>query len=122
MTMRRTLITLLTGFGLIASAFAADEDDRQIWACSTFNDNARPIIYLVERGERSYIKFANQRFSATHKANRSSHEWLWDNRGGFYNYSISLGPDNIAEYFDFSAVQGGGVAPPADRFRCRQTQ
>jgi hypothetical protein len=119
--MRRTLISLLLGVGLSASAFAED-DERRIWACSTFNDNARPIIHLVELGDKSYVKFSNQRFRATHKADGSAHEWLWDNRRGFYNYSISLGADNIAEYFDFSGIQGGEVVPPADKFRCRQTQ
>lgn len=118
--MRRIVIPLLISAGLTAPAFA--QDDRVIWACATFNENARPIIHLVERGDRSYVKFANQRVRATHRLNGSSQEWLWDNRGGYYNYSISLGPDNLAEYFDFSDVAGGDVVPPADRLRCRRVQ
>ena len=117
--MKKRILLLAT---LTVVTFNVAADDRKIWACSSFGEGAKPIIYLVEWGSKSYIKFSNVRIATAYREEGSAREWVWDSRGGYYNYSLSLGADNQAVYHDFTSVSGGEVATATDKFSCKQIQ
>lgn len=109
---------------LVGTAVAqAAEEERSIWACSTEHTGAKPILYLVEWGSRSYVRFAHMRFSAAHETDGERQGWHWDNQGeGYYRYGVLLDPDGTAWLHDFSNRDEDGMSEPLDYFRCRQTR
>ena len=120
--MRQTWIAQLFGFFLFGSVCAyGAEDERVIWACKTSHPGAKPIIHLVERGARSYVKFSSQRFSAQLKINEKSRSWYWHpGNDGFYQFAMVMDSYGRAWFHDFSSAPAGEDSPTAlDFFLCR---
>lgn len=102
------------------AAFPAVAADRTIWECRTSNPSAEPILFLVEWGSRSYVKFSHMRFGAHYEVTDSYHGWYWHNDGsGYYRYGLVLGTDGKAWYHDFGAANGAEESKPLDYFSCR---
>jgi hypothetical protein len=95
-------------------------DDRAIWECRTSNPSAEPILYLVDWGQRSYIKFSYLRFAAHRESGDGYQAWYWHNDGsGYYRYGLVLGEDSRAWYHDFGKAGGGEESTPLDYFVCK---
>jgi len=105
---------------LLLTSLSAMADERTIWECRTANPSAEPILYLVEWGNRSYVKFSYMRFAAHYEITDDSQGWYWYNDGtGYYRYGLILGSDGKAWYHDFGGVSGAGESTPLDYFNCR---
>ena len=101
--MQQACIGILIGLlSLGAVAAHGAQEERVIWACSTTHPGAKPIIHLVERGARSYVKFSSQRFSAQLKINESSRSWYWHpGNDGFYQFAMVMDSYGRAWFHDF---------------------
>jgi hypothetical protein len=109
------LMVLLIG----VLAGTAQASERQIWACKTEHTNAQPILYLVEWGSRSYVRFTHMRFAARYENGDDRHGWYWSNEGnGYYRYALLLEPDGRAWLHDFDHTDDDGLSAPMDSFRC----
>ena len=97
---------LLALTGLPRVGIAADAE-MEMWSCAQMGQR-RPVLYLADRGSRSYIKFQGQRISATHESDDSSHQW------SFGNNAVTLSADGIANYY-----QGSGRDSPQGVFKCK---
>ncbi len=98
-------------------------DNRTIWECRTSNPSAEPILYLVEWGSRSYVKFSYMRFAAHYERTDDYQGWYWHNDGsGYYRYGLVLGSDGKAWYHDFGQVNGAEESTPLDYFSCRVSE
>ena len=90
--------------------------EKTIWACRTTNPTAEPIIWLVEQGTRSYVKFSHMRFSAFYQVEDEQQGWYWHNDGsGFYRYGLVLDSDGSTWYYDFAQ----GESQTLDQFFCK---
>jgi len=117
--MRCFTSTLLAA--LICGSFLAHADERTIWECRTSNPTAEPILYLVEQGSRSYVKFSYMRFAAHFQADEDQRAWYWHNDGsGYYQYGLILGSDGKTWYHDFGTADNQEESHPLDYFICKQ--
>jgi hypothetical protein len=97
---------LLTLTGLPRIGFTADAE-MEMWSCAQMGQR-RPVLYLAERGSRSYIKFQGQRISATHTLDDAGHQW------NFGSNAVTLSADLVASYY-----QGSGRDSPQGVFKCK---
>ena len=98
---------------------AAHADEKKIWECRTSNPGSQPILYLVEWGSQSYVKFSDRRFAALHQADSGQRGWYWYNDGsGYYRYGIVLGSDGKAWYHHFTP--GSEESEALDYFMCKE--
>jgi hypothetical protein len=97
---------LLTLTGLPRAGIAADAE-MEMWSCAQMGQR-RPVLYLADRGSRSYIKFQGQRISATHKLDGAVHQW------DFGSNAVTLSADLVANYY-----QGSGRDSPQGVFKCK---
>lgn len=117
--MRVTLLTLIATMALTIAVPGA-ANDKTIWECRTANPSAEPILYLVEWGNRSYVKFSYMRFAAHYETAEDYQGWYWHNDGsGYYRYALILGADGKAWYHDFGVSNGAEESTPLDYFSCR---
>jgi hypothetical protein len=97
-------LLLLTG--LPKTGFGADAE-MEMWSCAQMGQR-RPVLYLADRGSRSYIKFQGQRIPATHQADDAGHQWI------FGSNAVTLSADGVANYY-----QGSGRDSPQGVFKCK---
>ena len=71
----------------------------EMWSCAVMGQR-RPVLYLADRGARSFIKFQGQRISASHELAGEDHKWV------FGGNSVLLLPDGTAEYYQAGAKAG----------------
>jgi hypothetical protein len=98
---------LLMLASLPKSGFAA-ESEMEMWSCAVMGQR-RPVLYLADRGSRSYIKFQGQRIAATHKLDDAGHRW------DFGANAVTLSADGVANYY-----QGSDRDNPQGVFKCKQ--
>jgi hypothetical protein len=98
------VLLMLTG---LPSTGVAAEDGMEMWSCAQMGQR-RPVLYLADRGSRSYIKFQGQRIPATHHADDSGHQWI------FGANAVTLSPELVANYY-----QGPGRESPQGIFKCK---
>lgn len=116
----RVAISTWIAFLLVLLSQPASADERSIWECRTSNPSAEPILYLVEWGQRSYIKFSYMRFAAHYESGEDYQAWYWHNDGsGYYRYGLILGADDRAWYHDFRTASGPEESVPLDYFVCK---
>jgi hypothetical protein len=116
----RLSVCALTALASLVFSTPALASDRTIWECRTANAAAEPILYLVEWGSRSYIKFSYMRFAAHYESGEDYQAWYWHNDGsGYYRYGLVLGSDDRAWYHDFGQASGAEESTPLDYFVCR---
>ncbi|MDP6376659.1 MAG: hypothetical protein QF921_11670 [Pseudomonadales bacterium] len=84
-------------------------EGRTSWGCAPLGQRGN-VVYLVESGNRSYVKISGQRASARYSATESGQEWV------FGNNRIVLDPDGLAHYFE-----GAGSETTKARFRCKKS-
>ncbi len=97
---------LLVLTGLPKIGLGADAE-MEMWSCAQMGQR-RPVLYLADRGSRSYIKFQGQRIPATHKLVDGGHQW------DFGSNAVTLSPDLVANYY-----QGPGRESPQGIFKCK---
>lgn len=97
---------LLVLTGLPRVGFAADAE-MELWSCAQMGQR-RPVLYLADRGSRSYIKFQGQRIPATHESDDSGHQW------NFGRNAVTLSSELVANYY-----QGSGRDSPQGVFKCK---
>ena len=115
--MRAVKAFIVVPFLLLSAGWAA-ADDRVIWECRTGNPFSEPLLYLVEYGGKSYVKFSHVRFSAFFQADEQQRAWYWHNDGsGYYRYGITLGIDGTAWYHRFGGSDGAD-SQAIDYFKC----
>jgi hypothetical protein len=107
---------------LLFSSAASAAEEKTIWSCRTSHPEAKPLIHLVEWGNRSYVKFAHMRFSALHKSSDGMPGWYWHNDGsGYYRYAIVVDEEGTGWYHDFS-MRGGESSTTIDYFQCEKSE
>ncbi len=98
--MQRTVIA----FALLAvSAPTHPADDFVMWGCAPVGQRQK-ILYLADRGSRSYVKFSGQRIPATLTATEADQRWEWGAN------AIVLTQDGFAEYHERGSMKA--------RFKC----
>ena len=80
--------------------------DEFMWGCALIGER-RSVLYLADRGSRSYIKFAGQRIPASLTAQEGSRTWTWGSN------RVTLAGDGLANYYE------GNASEPKARFRCK---
>ena len=111
MTKNRTKIISIF---LISSCFlslvthAQSDQDKIIWSCKKPYKKEN-ILWLVEWGDKSYIKVFDERIPATYKMDGLEKRWNWglDRETFSYDYAITLSPDKTAAYYDFTTSTDG---------------
>ena len=101
---------LSTAFLMLAAlppaGFGANAE-MNMWSCAQMGQR-RPVLYLADRGSRSYIKFQGQRIPATHQVDDAGHQWI------FGGNAVTLSADGVANYY-----QGSGRESPQGIFKCK---
>lgn len=106
------LISLLANF-----VQAEPENKKVIWSCKELFGKEN-ILWLVEQGDKSYIKVFDERIPAKFKMSGLEKRWDWGmDKGRTYNYAIMLSADLKAAYYDFSTSKDG-TANPKEIYRC----
>ena len=76
-----------------------------MWACAPLGER-RTVLYVVDRGSRSYVKIGGQRATARISTRDDVKRWVWGKN------SISLsGTDYKADYFEGSTLKA--------KFQCK---
>ena len=98
--MKRALIV----FALLAvSAPTRPAEGLVMWSCAPVGQR-QTILYLADRGSRSYIKFSGQRVSSTLTSTETERRW------DFGANSIVLDADGFADYNERGSLKA--------RFKC----
>jgi len=79
-------------------------EDITMWGCTT-EGGRRNVLYLADRGARSYVKFGTQRVAA--RVTVADSERIWS----FGHNKVLLRADGSAEYFEAEALKS--------RFKCK---
>jgi len=74
------------------------------WGCAPIGER-RNVLYLYDQGSRSYVKFSQQRISATHSTGDQEQRWSWGAN------AITLDANNIAVYLEAGTAKA--------RFKCK---
>jgi hypothetical protein len=119
----RLVVQAWTAWLILVISLSANAAERTIWECRTGNPSAKPILYLVRWGDRSYIKFSYLRIAAQYEQGEDHQAWYWHNDGsGYYRYGLVLGSDDKAWYHDFRSADAAEESVPLDYFVCRQDE
>ena len=98
--MKRTVIV----FALLAVAAPTHPaEGMSMWGCAPVGQRQK-VLYLADRGSRSYVKFSGQRIPATLSTTDSGQKWT------FGANAIVLTEDSFAEYFERESMKA--------RFKC----
>ncbi len=115
-----TLMIIWLGISLVAFDSRANEtdDSKVIWACKKIYTKEN-ILWLVEWGDKSYIKVFDERIPAEYSLDGLEKRWNWGlNKTSLtYKYAITLGPDKTAMYYDFS-TSTTGTAKARELYQC----
>jgi len=103
-TARFIILAAIIPMTLAAAALAEEkEKTRVIWSCGELFTKER-IVWLVEDGERSYVKVFNERINARYKLDGIDKRWDFGlNKNNEFEYAIVLRPDKSASYYNFRA-------------------
>jgi hypothetical protein len=103
---KATLSTSLVFLALVLPGSAAGaESSAEMWGCAPVGER-RNILYLTDRGTRSYVKFSGQRIPATITSDANETRWTWGSN------SVALNADNFVDYYEGSTVKA--------RFKCKK--
>ncbi len=100
--MKRTLL-LFVVFAVSAPAYSAQ--DMEMWGCAPLGER-RTVLYIVDRGSRSYVKVGGQRAPARVTIEEAGKRWAWGNN------AIVLLANSRADYYEGGEVKG--------RFQCKR--
>jgi len=106
---RVTKAALSTSLVFLALALPGSAESAQsaaeMWGCAPVGER-RNILYLTDRGSRSYIKFFGQRIPATLTSDASETRWTWGAN------AMALDADNVARYYEGDTVKA--------QFKCKK--
>ncbi len=109
--MKRLLMIAL--LGLVISSPAKAEPKKTIWSCKEPYTQGN-ILWLVEWGDKSYVKVFDERLAARYSLRGLKKRWDWGLASdGSYNVAIELKPGLTASYFDVSTSKDGTASPSA---------
>jgi hypothetical protein len=118
------LISLFLFSNIFSSGVTAEgiqtEEKKVIWSCKKLYSKEH-ILWLVEWGDKSYIKVFDERILAFYKMDGLEKRWNWDLDGisRTYNYAITLDPDLTASYYDLS-ISSDGTAKSKATYKCKK--
>ena len=115
--MKKLLITLLSL--LIFTGYSIAEDKKVIWSCKDYPSGEKNILWLVEWGEESYIKVFDERIKAKYNLAGLEKRWDWGYKSNTSSYAITLSPDGIARYYDFTMSEDG-TAKSSKIYECKK--
>ena len=75
-----------------------------MWGCAPMGQR-RNVLYLIDRGARSYVRFSDQRITATLTSDENEQRWSWGSN------SITLDADHVASYYEAGTLKA--------RFKCK---
>lgn len=76
-----------------------------MWGCAPMGER-RNVLYLVDRGTRSYVKIGSQRADARLTTENDNQRWTWGAN------SIVLTPEAVANYYEDKTAKG--------KFKCKR--
>ena len=98
----------------------AAEDGKVIWSCKQPYGKEN-ILWLVEWGDKSYIKVFDERIQAKYTMDGLRKRWNWElGEDSTYVYAITLAPDLYASYYDFS-LSKDGTATAKEKYICSKS-
>jgi hypothetical protein len=104
------------------TTFAADSDEKQIWACAALGAEEEDL-WLVQWGDRSYVKLYDARIWGNHYQDGGDLRWDFGvGAGGTANFSAVLKPDLSLDYYDFRDAKPGEAVAPGYQYQCRLVQ
>lgn len=104
--MKRTLQRTLLAFVLLTVSIPTlSAQDMEMWGCAPLGER-RTVLFIVDRGSRSYVKVGGQRATARVTAEEGGKRWTW---GG---NSILLLDNSRADYYESGEMKG--------RFQCKR--
>ena len=106
---------------ITATVFAGDtgnEDSKIIWSCKK-GYGTENVLWLVEWEAKSYVKVFDERIPARYTMDGLEKRWNWglDKTDFTYDYAITLSPDRIAKYYDFTLSKDGTASHQA-AYKC----
>ncbi len=116
--MNRLLILVISALLVISAGAEAGEAKKIIWSCKEEPYGSENILWLVEWGENSYIKVFDERISASYSMDGLDKRWDWGLEADGYDYAITLGPDRIANHYDFSIADVAETRTPCEHYKC----
>ncbi|MCP3688086.1 MAG: hypothetical protein GY784_06705 [Gammaproteobacteria bacterium] len=108
--MKIKLLILVTLFAVNSYSHSAENRfGKTIWSChSLYGEES--ILWLVEWGDKSYIKVFDERIPVKYTLSGLEKRWQWGlDKDNNYMYEIALGPDKEAEYFNFATSKDRAV-------------
>ena len=82
--------------------------DMEMWGCAPPGER-RTVLFIVDRGSRSYVKIGGQRASARVTQEEGGKRWAWGNN------SIVLASDNKASYYEGNSMKATFQCKPVNR-------
>ena len=99
------------------ASVAEDASKKKIWSCKK-EYTKENILWLVEWGDKSYIKVFDERIPARYSMDGLEKRWDWGlDSDNTYDYAITMSPDKRAKYYDFS-ISSDGTAQSRETYRC----
>ena len=126
--MNRLLILVISALLAVSAGAETGEAKKIIWSCKKCLLGDENILWLVEWGEKSYIKVFDERIPAFYSMDGLNKRWDWGPKletADGYDYAITLGPDRIANHYDFSNVVSGffgELGVPLESYKCTKNQ
>ncbi len=102
--MKRTLL-LFVLFAVSVPAHSA-ADGMEMWGCSPLGER-RTVLFVVDRGSRSYVKIGGQRATARVTPEDEGKRWSWGNNTIVLSIKTSK-----ADYFESGTLKA--------KFQCKQ--
>jgi hypothetical protein len=99
--MKRILVTLMW---LVVAAPASPAEGDFMWGCAPFGQRQK-VLFLADRGSRSYVKLSGQRVNAT--VSRTDAEIRWT----FGANAVVLTSELVAEYHERGTLKA--------KFKCK---
>lgn len=100
--MRRVLLTFVL-LALSVAVHAASSMD--MWGCAPVGER-RNVLFLVDRGTRSYVKFGTQRVNARLATEDAGQRWSWGSN------AVLLTPKDFANYYEGTTLKA--------KFKCKR--
>jgi len=102
---------------MVVAEDLSSHESKVIWSCREVLGKEN-ILWLIEAGPDSYIKVFGERLNARYSMSGLSKRWDWGLASDdSYNYTITLGPDLTASYYDFTG-SGDGRATARQFYKC----
>ncbi len=116
--MKIKLLILVALFTVSSYSYSAEStSDKVVWSCHTLYLEEN-VLWLVERGDTSYIKVFDERVPAKYAMTGLEKRWRWGlDKDNQHLYEVRLGPDKEADYYDY-AISNDRTESPKETYIC----